>query len=253
MILGIDAGNTNIVAALIDNGNVFRECRYETKKKEKAEYHKQYLKQLAGGYEIEISGVMISSVVPEINACLEKVCSELVEKAPVFVSAGLKTGLAIRYDAPEKLGADLISAAAGAVKKYGSPVIVIDIGTATTFSVVNEKKEYLGGMIAAGPKTSIKALASMASQLSETELAATDKAVGSNTAECLRIGALTAHAAMIDGMIDRVKKSLNLSDVQIIATGGMAGNIISLCNHKIICDDTLIFYGLHYLYELNCI
>lgn len=247
MLLAIDAGNTNIVAALIENGRVIKEYRYPTAKSEKAVYHKKQLDNFAA----DISGVIISSVVPEINDALNAACSELAETTPMFVSAELNTGLDIRYEHPDKLGADLIAVAAGAVKDYGAPVLVIDIGTATTFSVISEKKEYLGGMIAPGPLTSMKALADMASQLPEIELDFTDHIIGTNTIDCIKIGTLTAHCAMIDGMIDRVKAYLQLSDIHIIATGGFSEKIMQKCNHKIICDKDLIFTGLYDIYNRN--
>ncbi|MDE5604473.1 MAG: type III pantothenate kinase [Eubacterium sp.] len=250
MILGIDVGNTNIVAALIDESGICKEYRYDTDKKESDLYHKKHLKTLVD--KQALNGIMISSVVPEINDCLKQACIALTGLSPIFVNAELKTGLNIRYDNPKKLGADLITAAVGAVKKYGSPVIIVDIGTATTLSVINESNEYLGGMIAPGPSTAMKALAATASQLPEIELIATDKVIGTNTVDCMKIGILTAHAAMIDGMLDRVIESLYLNTVCLIATGGRCEDITNMCVHKMVCDKNLIFYGLYELYKMNC-
>ncbi len=250
MILGIDVGNTNIVAALIDESGVFKECRYYTDKKESNLYHKNYLGPLICNQTL--NGIIISSVVPEINDYLKQASIELTGLSPIFVNAELNTGLNIRYDNQKKLGADLITASVGAVRKYGSPVIIVDIGTATTFSVINKNNEYLGGMIAPGPYTSMKALTSMASQLPEIELVATDKVIGTNTVDCIKIGTITAHAAMIDGMLDRVIDSLNLNNIQIIATGGRCEDITNMCFHKMICAKNLISYGLYELYKINC-
>lgn len=249
MILAVDAGNTNIVAALMNDGNVINEYRYDTAKNEGAQYHKNNLKKLVCNQSID--GAIISSVVPEINIHLETACVQLTGRTPKFVSSDMATGLDIKYDYPQKLGADLICVAVGAVKKYGVPVIIIDIGTATTFSVVNGNNEYLGGMIAPGPYTSMRALASMASQLPETELEITDKVIGTNTVDCIKIGTLTAHSAMLDGMLDRVIESLDTADVRIVATGGFAPKLTPMCRHRIICDNNLIFSGLYKLYELN--
>lgn len=249
MILAVDAGNTNIVAALMNDGKVINEYRYDTAKAEGMEYHKNNLKGLIHNHFIE--GVIISSVVPEINNHLETACLQLTGLIPEFVSSAMITGLDIKYDNPQKLGADLICVAVGAVEKYGAPVIVIDIGTATTFSVVNENKEYLGGMIAPGPYTSMKSLSATASQLQETKLEIADKAIGTNTAECIRIGTLTAHCAMLDGMLDRVVDELSAGKIKIVATGGFAQKLTPMCRHRIICDNNLIFSGLYKLYELN--
>lgn len=249
MILGIDAGNTNIVAALIDAHGVISECRYETKRAETEEYHTAHIKTLLKNRTV--CGAVISSVVPEINEHLKKICLNTAGNEPLFVSAQIKTGLDIKYDYPDKLGADLIAAAAGAMTKYKGPVIIVDIGTATTISVVSRQNEYLGGMIAPGPNTSMRALASMTSQLPETQLEVTDKIIGTNTADCIRIGTLTAHAAMIDGMIDRILDYLNISDAEIIATGGRAEEITAMCIHKMTYDKDLLFRGLYALYKMN--
>ena len=249
MILGIDIGNTNIVAALIDNGTVIKELRYLTAKNEKSVNHKKHINELVCNQTI--SGIIISSVVPEINTCLTVVCEEQLHLTPIFVNSNMNTGLEIKYDNPQKLGADLIAAAVGAVKKYGSPVLVVDIGTATTFSVINEKNEYLGGMIAPGPYTSMKALSQNASQLPEIELKPIDKVIGTNTIDCIKIGLLTAHSAMIDGMLDRVIEETNCFDFKIVATGGFSKAIASMCKHKMICDCDLIFNGLYELFIMN--
>lgn len=249
MILGIDAGNTNIVAALMDEQGVIKEYRYETKRAETEKYHEMHIKKLMDNQSV--CGAIVSSVVPEVNDFLKNICLHITGHNPLFVSAHMKTGLDIKYDNPDKLGADLIAAAAGAVGIYSKPVIIVDIGTATTISVINKKNEYLGGMIAPGPNTSMKALAAMTSQLPETELSVTDKVIGTNTADCIRIGTLTAHAAMIDGMVDRILNHLHTADAEIIATGGRAEEITSMCIHKIMYNRHLLFLGLYKLYKMN--
>lgn len=249
MILAIDVGNTNIVCALMENGAVVKEHRCNTEKAGNMQYYKSRIKDLV--YPSSVEGAVISSVVPEINAFLEQACQELLDISPIFVSAGLNTGISIKYDNPEKLGADLIAVAVGAVSKYKTPLIVIDIGTATTFSVINEKNEYLGGLITPGPHTSIKALASSASQLPEISLEITDKVIGTNTVDAIKVGTLTAHAAMIDAMADRITNSLGFTDTALIATGGFSKQITSMCLNKVIFDNNLIFDGLYQIYKMN--
>lgn len=249
MILAIDVGNTNIVMALMNKDKLLNAYRYSTDKEEGYEYHKNNLSAFIGDWCID--GIIISSVVPEVNAYLKDICFCLTGVMPLFVNSDMNTGLDIKYDNPHKLGADLIGVSVGAVKKYGAPAIIIDIGTATTFSIINQRCEYLGGMIAPGPCTSIKSLSDKASQLPEIGFELTDKVIGTNTVDCIKIGTITAHAAMLDGMIDKVKASLGISDMRIIATGGLAKDIISLCNHKIIYDNNLIFSGLYELYVRN--
>ncbi len=251
MILAVDVGNTSTELALlnIENGSVKAKFRYSSKTQKTAQYHKDNISEFVKNSSV--SGIVITSVVPEISAFLNQACIELFNFQPLFVSADIKTGLEIKYDYPEKLGADLIAAAAGAVSKYGSPVIVIDVGTATTFSVVNDKNEYLGGLIAPGPVTSMKALASMTAQLPAVRLEITDKVIGTNTADCINIGTVTAHCAMIDGMLERVKKSLCCSDVNMVATGGFSKDLMPLCRQKMLYDENLIFAGLYHIYKLN--
>ncbi len=251
MILAVDVGNTSTELALLNkaDGSVVNKYRYSSKEQKTVQYHKSHIEEFIG--DSSVSASVISSVVPEISAFLKQACGELFNFQPLLVGSYIKTGLDIKYDYPEKLGADLIAAAAGAVSKYGSPVIVIDVGTATTFSVVNEKSEYLGGLIAPGPVTSMKALASMTAQLPVVHLEITDKVIGTNTADCINIGTVTAHCAMIDGMLERVKESLGCSDVKAVATGGFSKELIPLCKQKMLYDENLIFAGLYQIYKLN--
>lgn len=251
MILAVDVGNTSTELALLseENGSVKAKYRYSSKEQRNAEYHKKSIDEFIK--DSSISGVVVTSVVPEISAFFEQACSDLFGFSPLFINSDIKTGLDIKYDNPKKLGADLITAAAGAVCKYGCPVIVIDVGTATTFSVVNDKNEYIGGLIAPGPVTSMKALASMTAQLSPVKLEVNDRVVGTNTADCVNIGTVTAHCAMIDGMLERVKECLNDLDFNVVATGGFSKDLLPLCRQKMIYDENLIFTGLYQIYKMN--
>lgn len=246
MILGIDIGNSNTVIALINKQGVINKMCYETNKERQ---YTEYLRKIMG--DSNITGIIISSVVPEINETIKQAVINICGREPIFVNSELNLGITIKYDNPQKLGADLINVAVGAITKYNSPAIVIDIGTATTFSVINENKEYLGGMIALGPHTSMKALATMTAQLPKIELVSTSKVIGTNTIDCMKIGIMTAHAAMIDGMIEKVLAELNENNVKIIATGGRAKNIIDMCTHTIIWDEDIIFDGLYEIYQNN--
>lgn len=243
MILAIDVGNTDTVVAVLDGGDVVSKHRYPTAKNESEDYHKRNIQKATGAYLIDF--VIISCVVPCTEDILKSACRELFGITAVFVSCELDCGITIKYDEPQKLGADLICVGAGAVKKYGSPVIVIDIGTATTFSVINKNNEYLGGMIAAGPNTSIKALSSMTAKLPAVQPENIGKFIGTNTQDCIKIGAVTAHACMIDSMIDRIVQSLGVKDIKLVATGGLAETVLSSSNHNIIYDDNLIFSGMY--------
>lgn len=251
MILAIDVGNTSTQLALLneENGYLLSTHRYSSKTEKTVEYHKNNIALFTENQVV--SGIVISSVVPEISTFLETACRDLFDMNPIFVSAEIKTGLNIKYDNPQKLGADLIAVAVGAVCEYGAPAIVVDVGTATTFSVISAEKEYLGGLIAPGPVTSMKALASMTAQLPVTRLEVTDKVIGSNTADCINIGTVTAHAAMIDGMIERTAQALHLPSVNVIATGGFSKDLVPLCTHKMHYDENLIVMGLYHIYKMN--
>ena len=259
MILAIDAGNTNVVAACMEHDTVVYGKRYETGKAEADTYHERMLgafinevKQKEGPEQIPtIEGAVIASVVPSINGALRRAVKHCVGWEPLFVSAKLDTGLDIRYDVPEKLGADLIAGACGAVYKFGCPVIVIDIGTATTFAVVDGQGAYLGGAICPGPYTALKGLTDLAAQLPEEKLEVTDEIIGTNTISCMRIGAFTGHAAMIDGMIDRIMAQMEEKNVKLVATGGPAKEITALCRHKMEYDRDLVLYGLSRLFFRN--
>lgn len=251
MILTVDVGNTNILAVILDENNIVCEKRYDTGKNKDYNYHFKVLYNLTNNYIDEMKAIVISSVVPEINIHLVKACEMLTGKKPLVLNSELNTGMTICYDYPDKLGSDLIAGAMGALAKYEPPLIMIDIGTATTFSVISNKREYLGGMIAPGPYTSLNSLASAASQLPVTDLGFTDKIIGTNTLECMSIGVFTAHAAMIDGMINKVKDNLGLKNITIVATGGPAKDITKMCKNEIFFEKYLLNYGLLELYKLN--
>ncbi|MDE7124325.1 MAG: type III pantothenate kinase, partial [Eubacterium sp.] len=140
MLLAIDIGNTNVVCALIDNGTILSTHRFATEKNTTSEYYASSFKTLLANHQPQ--GIIISSVVPEINEQITDVCTNITGNPPLFVSSRLHTGLHIKYDYPEKLGADLITGAVGAAARYQAPVIIVDIGTATTITVVNENKDY---------------------------------------------------------------------------------------------------------------
>ncbi len=249
MILGIDVGNTDTVAAIIENGKPVRQVRYRTVKDETDVCGSENFRRIINGYDLE--GVIISSVVPEANSRIAALCFELLRKEPIFVSSKLNTGLTYKHKNPEKIGADIICGAVGAVKKYGYPVIIVDIGTATTFFAVSGSGVCLGGAIAPGPHISMKALVSAASQLGEINLIPTNNAIGTSTEECMKIGLLTAHAAMIDGMLERIKEEMGEENVIAVVTGGRSRQIIPMCKQEIICDENLLMYGLYELYIMN--
>ena len=169
---------------------------------------------------------------------------------PLVVGPGIISGLNIKLDNPAQLGSDRVVGAVAAIAQYPKPIIVIDMGTATTFCAINELGEHLGGIIYPGVKISLDALTQMASNLSGISLTKPKKVIGSNTADSMKSGILYGNASMIDGMIDRFEEELGKTRT-IVATGGLSETIIPFCKHKIIFDNDLLLKGLKIIYDKN--
>lgn len=253
MILAIDIGNTNIVLGCIEgNKPRFVERLSTDKGKTELEYaiHLKNVLELYEVTETELEGGIISSVVPQITELFRK-AAEKVIKAPVkVVGPGLKTGLNIIIDNPGSLGSDLVVDSVAAMAEYPLPLIVVDMGTATTVCVVNGKGNYIGGMILPGVRTALDALVSNAAQLSQISLEAPKKIIGTNTLDCMKSGVLHGNASCIDGLIERIEEELG-EPCTAVATGGMAKVIVPYCKRKLILDDNLLLKGLQIIYEKN--
>ena len=253
MILTIDIGNTNIVVGGIDKEKThFIERLSTVRTKTELEYAID-IKLLLDIYKIrpdQIEGGIISSVVPQITNIVQIATEKILKKEVLVLAAGVKTGLNIKIDNPAQLGADLVANAVAGVNYYPVPQIIIDMGTATTLSVVDDKKQYIGGMILPGPRISLDALTSRASQLSGISIDAPKHVIGKNTVECMKSGVLYSSAAALDGIIDRVEEELG-EKATVIATGGLAKKIISHCRRDIILDEDLLLKGLLVIYEKN--
>ena len=253
MILAIDIGNTNIVVGCIDKEKIYFTERVATvRTKTELEYAID-IKLLLDINKIkadQIEGGIISSVVPQITNIV-KIAAEKILKTEVMVlAAGVKTGLNIKIDNPAQLGADLVANAVAGINNYQVPLIIIDMGTATTLSVVDEKKQYIGGMILPGPRISLDALTARASQLSGISLEAPKNIVGKNTIECMKSGIVYSNAAAMDGMIERIEEEIG-SKATVVATGGLAKSIIPHCKREVILDEELMLKGLYIIYEKN--
>ncbi len=253
MIFAIDIGNTNIVVGCIDNGAILFKERISTNhQKTELEYAIDF-KIILELYQIEpsqIAGSIISSVVPPLSNLLKDAVSKILHHTPLLVGPGLKTGLRIMIDNPAQLGSDLVVGAVAALASYPVPLIIIDMGTATTFSVINNKKQYLGGAIVPGVRVALDSLSSETSQLPHISLDTPKKAIGTNTIDCMKSGSIFGSAAMVDGMIDRINEELG-APATIVATGGIARYIIPWCRHEIIYDDDMMLKGLELIYQKN--
>ncbi len=255
MILAIDIGNTNIVVGCFDKDRVLFVERVSTDhKKTELEYaiSLKNVLEIYGIHPSEVTGGIISSVVPPLTNILKASAEKIIGSEVMVVGPGIKTGLNIVMDNPAQLGSDLVVDAVAAIHEYPVPLVFVDMGTATTISVVDEQKRYIGGMILPGIRVSMDSLTSRTSQLPRISTEAPKKFIGKNTIDCMKSGMIYGNASCIDGMIRRIKEELGREDVTVLATGGLAKVIIPFCNEKIIYDDELLLKGLRLIYEKNC-
>ena len=253
MILALDIGNTNIVVGCIDREKTYFIERLSTvRTKTELEYAVD-IKTVLDIYHIkkaDIEGCIISSVVPQVTNIARLAAEKILKKEVMVLGPGVKTGLNIMMDNPGQLGADLVADAVAGLAEYPVPFIVIDMGTATTVSVVNEKKQYIGGMILPGVRISLAALTSRAALLSGISLEAPKRIIGKNTIDCMISGLLYRNAAALDGIVERIEEELG-QKTTVIATGGLAKKVIPHCKREIILDEDLLLKGLLVIYEKN--
>lgn len=250
MLLAIDIGNTSIYFGEINNGEIGKTFRITTKKNITSDEYTILIKNiLEENINIkDIEAIIMSSVVPEIIAEVEKALFNITSIKTIL----LKRDITNSFDLPEEffrdLGSDLIADATGAIAKYKLPVIVFDMGTATTCSVVDKNGVFCGGMICPGLKTSVDALIGNASQLSEFRLGNPKQIIGIDTSECINAGAIYGHSSMINGLRKRVEEERE-ENCTVILTGGNSDYVANYVDADIIHDKHLIFYGLNALYE----
>lgn len=254
MILAIDVGNTNIVIGGMTADSIVFTARIATDRAKTGDEYAVILRNLLAmeGVEDEvIEGGIISSVVPPLKEILAQAVRRVTGRDSLIVGAGVKTGLNIRIDNPAQLGSDRVADAVAAITEYPLPLIIFDMGTATTFSVVDAQARYLGGLIMPGAMIGLDALTSCTSQLPQISLAEPPKSViGTNTVDCMKNGMIYGNAAMLDGVIDRITEELGESPT-VIATGGLSGAIIPYCRHTVIHDPYLLLKGLRIIYFKN--
>lgn len=253
MILAADIGNTNITLGIYDGDSPVCISRLATQRHRTSD---QYAIELDAVFKLEgvdkkINGAIISSVVPELTRIFKNAIEKVTGCDALVVAAGIKNGLKITTDNPKELGADLVAGAVGAISQYELPCLVMDLGTATKISVIDEGGVFAGCTIAPGIGISLDALSLRTSQLPAIELSAPDHAIGTNTIECIRSGTVLGNAAMLDGMADRLEKELGKPIKTLVATGGLAKEIISCCEKTIIFNKDLVLEGLLTIYKKN--
>jgi type III pantothenate kinase len=224
MLLAVDVGNTHTILGVYDGEQLRAHWRVATKKEITPDEVGVLLRSLFDGGDIElraVDGVVISSVVPDLDTVFQKVARRVFGTEPLFVGPGIRTGLPILYDNPHEVGADRIVNAVAALERYGAPVIVLDFGTATTFDVVGEKGEYLGGVIAPGLGISAEALFERAARLVHVDVREPQRVVGRNTQESMQSGLFHGYASLVEGVVKRIRDELG-TPAPVVATGGLA-------------------------------
>jgi type III pantothenate kinase len=253
MLLAIDIGNTNLVIGCIKDDQILFKARIATDRLRTSDQYGVEIKNMLEAYGVHIQDIddcIISSVVPPVFNSVKTGVIKIIGKQPMVVGPGLKTGLNIQVDVPSQVGSDRIVIAVAALAEYKAPLILMDLGTATTMEVVEPDNVYLGGVIFPGVKISLEALTSRAAQLPGISLDSPKQVIGKNTIDCMRSGTMYGNAAMIDGIVDRIEEELGHSST-LIATGGLAQFITPLCKRKVIVEKDLLLKGLNLLYQKN--
>ena len=253
MILAIDVGNTNIVLGMIENGEILNVVRIHTDLRETGTEYAIKLRQVTDFYGIDLKsfeGAIISSVVPPVTESLRLAVESLIGKKPLIVGPGMRTGMNVRIDDPSTMAGDLVVGSVAAIACYGAPLIVIDMGTATTMVVIDNEGSYRGGAIIPGIKLSYGALSSGTSLLPDIAILPPKRVIATNTVDSMRSGAVYGTAAMLDGMIDRMEKEIGYP-CTVVATGGLARTVVQNCSRDIIYDADLLLKGLWVLYDRN--
>lgn len=254
MLLAVDTGNTQTHIGIFRRENLVAQWRTSTEPGRTADelalIFQQFLAFAGLSFSREVTGVVIASVVPTQTTAMKEMVARYFHFDPVVVEPGIRTGLPVKTDNPREVGADRIVNAVAAISLVGSPAIVIDFGTATTFDAISERGEYLGGAIAPGLEISADALFRVAAQIQKVELVVPADVIGHSTTEAVRSGVMLGAAAMVDGMVERMAKALG-GQAAVLATGGLAPRVIPACTTTIRHEPDLTLKGLQILYERN--
>jgi len=252
MILCIDIGNTNINFGIYKDNGFISTFRIATNSKKTEDEYGALLVDLFRNANIDwrsVVGIIISSVVPSVDEAFQKMGQKLFNINPIFIGPGVKSGIKIKLENPKQLGADLLVGAVAAFEKYRDNVIIVDLGTATKVTVVTKDAEFLGGIIAPGVLTSLEALTEKTAKLPTVKLEIPSELIGRETIECIRSGFTYGFAAMLDGLIRKIKSEIGAA--KVVVTGGLAKTILPIIEEKVIYEEFLLLEGLKILYEKN--
>lgn len=253
MLLAIDIGNTNLVIGCFRDDKILFKARIATDRTRTSDQYGVEIKNMLEAYGVDRSDIkdcIISSVVPPVFNSVRTGVIKIIGKQPMVVGPGLKTGLNIHVDVPSQVGSDRIVIAVAALAEYKAPLLLLDLGTATTIEAVEPENVYMGGVIIPGVRVSLDALTSRAAQLPGISLDQPKQVIGKNTVDCMRSGMMYGTAAMIDGLIERMEEELG-HRCTLIATGGLAQFITPLCKREIILEKDLLLKGLNIIYKKN--
>jgi type III pantothenate kinase len=253
MILLVDIGNTNIVIGVCDGKVLRSHWRLETRRERTSDEYHLLVRQLLQSENItrqDIDGAILASVVPPLTRTIAMAVERSVGVRPLEVGPGIKTGMPILYDNPREVGADRIVNAIAAYEKVQQAVIVVDLGTATTFDAISARGDYLGGAIAPGIGISLEALFQRASKLPRVEIQPPPRVIGKNTIHSMQSGILYGYAGLVDGLVLRMKEELE-GGCRVIATGGLAVLLSAVSSTIEEVDELLTLEGLRILYERN--
>jgi len=254
MLLTIDIGNTNITFGAYSTDDLLFVSRLATDRARTTDQYAVELLSILNLYKLssnQFSGAIVSSVVPELTAEIVNAVEKTTSLKPMLLVPGLKTGINILTDNPAQVGADLIAGAVAAVSQYTLPCLVVDLGTATKISVIDENGSFCGCTITAGVNISLDALAQRTSQLPNISLTAPSHVIGKNTIESMQSGTVFGAAAMIDGLCEKIEEELGLEIKSFVATGGLSRDIVKSCKKPIIYNGQLILEGLKIIYNKN--
>lgn len=253
-LLTIKIGNTNLGLGIYDAGKLARAWRAETRADKTADEYAALLLAFFESANIpsaSIQAAALVSVVPALTETLREFCRTYLRLEPFVVTAGIKSGIRIKYDDPRAFGADRLVTLAAAKEKYGAPCIVIDLGTAATFNALDARGDFIGGAIAPGLNMSAEALHQFTAKLPRIEIAAPERALATNTRDALRAGIFFGYTGLVEGMVARMKREMEEPNARVIATGGMAALLAPHCQVIEIVDTELALDGLRILYEMN--
>ncbi|MBQ6798114.1 MAG: type III pantothenate kinase [Oscillospiraceae bacterium] len=253
MLLAVDVGNSNIVIGAIKDGKILFEARIATDLIRTSDQYAVEIKDILELYDAkgsDFEGCILSSVVPPLLNSLRTAIRKLTGKIPLTVGPEIRTDLKIAIDNPSQVGGDLLVGAVAALRHYQPPMAIIDMGTATTITVIDREGTFVGGCICPGVRISMEALNTRTAQLPGISLQAPDKVIGKNTIECMQSGLMHGAASMLDGLLSRIEEEAG-HKLNVIMTGGISRFVMPLCRHEMTYDKDLLLKGLWVLYEMN--